>query len=139
MPDTPNKVEMLALAERCEKAEAGEQRELLEAAHRVIFPSLRSVDHSQEECEASDLRAFRFWRMLDAEAYESAAMSLVPEGWLTRHVGQATKDSGWQVYLDNLNATRDEDVTCVSGTATTEGLSRCAAALCSRASSGDTP
>lgn len=70
---------MKELIERIEGAE-GESAALFWDAYRTAFPSLRSRDHSVEECEKSDLRAYRFGRMLDAEAWLSAAEMLVPDG-----------------------------------------------------------
>lgn len=63
MPD-----ELLALAERCEKAKGEEQYELLCKAHLLVRGLKRYVRDD-------------FARMLDSGAYESAALSLVPEGW----------------------------------------------------------
>ena len=59
---------MTDLPSRIEAADESEQRELLLEAFDAIFP----------EGEAD--RLFRFVRMLNAEAYESAAMMLVPGG-----------------------------------------------------------
>lgn len=74
--------EIVALAERCEAAEAGEQRGLLELAFRAVFGEKPARVHGG--CDLLDLWLARhnpFFRMLEAEAYESAALLLVPEGW----------------------------------------------------------
>ena len=61
----------LTLATRCENAGPEMQRELLREAWKII----RQPCHTCAEWRA-------FAAMLDAEAYESAALSLKPEGWL---------------------------------------------------------
>ena len=63
---------LLELARRAEAASAGEQREILEAAGGLICGRTRSGLPGRN--------FYRFISMLDAEAYESAAMMLVPEG-----------------------------------------------------------
>lgn len=72
---------MKELIERIEGAE-GESYVLFWGAYRAIFPSLRSRDHSVEECDQSDLRAYRFGQMIYAEAWLSAAEMLVPDGFM---------------------------------------------------------
>ncbi|MDT0507548.1 hypothetical protein [Novosphingobium sp. MMS21-SN21R] len=73
-------------------------REVLDAAYRKLFPSLRSKDHTSEECAVSDLHAFRFYRFLDDEAYTDAALMLVPEGWDSIEI-RRTDDMLWHVGL----------------------------------------
>ena len=63
-----------SLIARLEAATAIDQRDALISAYIAIHDG----DHP-EFC--SSTRALRFMRMLDAEAYESAALTLVPEGW----------------------------------------------------------
>lgn len=66
----------MSLAERIEAAGVDEQRAMLEEAWAAIYGVPSGV-------AASDKRVWhwlRFVNMLDAEAYESAAMMLVPEG-----------------------------------------------------------
>lgn len=101
----------MTLIERIEGAE-GPSRGLFGDAYRAIFPSLKSRDHSVEECEKSDLRAFRFWRMLDAEAWLSAAEMLVsaPE---------------WNCELWDSNGIYPEHI---RATAWVKGAARCYAA-----------
>lgn len=62
------------LIARLEAAAAIDQRDALISAYIAIYDG----DHP-EFC--SSTRALRFMRMLNAEAYESAALTLVPEGW----------------------------------------------------------
>lgn len=69
---------LLALAERCEAADASEQRELLWEAFLAL--QARPDDHTPGVKEWSWLWN-RFNLMTGAEAYESAAMMLVPEGY----------------------------------------------------------
>lgn len=65
------KTDLLALADKCEVADASEQRELLEAAWRKL---------RGDEFVTSGVNYFyRFQAMLDAEAYESAALMLLPD------------------------------------------------------------
>lgn len=64
---------LLELADRCEAATAEQQRELLEAAWAAIHGSLPRRNRGGHNAENS------FVSMLDAKAYESAAMTLVPE------------------------------------------------------------
>jgi hypothetical protein len=66
------KAEIIALAERCEGASAAQQDELIDDAWDVLGP----IRHWTAE------QAARIAEMLDAEAYESAAMILVPHGLL---------------------------------------------------------
>ena len=74
------------------------ERQALEDAFRAVFPHPKSKDHPREVCEEADLRAYRFWRMLDAGAYLDAAMMLVPEGWdfaLDNFDGELGQPSAW--------------------------------------------
>lgn len=71
---------MSDLIERLERAD-GPSRRLFAEVFKAIFPPVLSKDSTVEECERADLRAYRFFRMLDAEAWESAALMLVPGGW----------------------------------------------------------
>jgi hypothetical protein len=81
--------DLLALAERCEQAAAEQQRDLLEEAWWALSGMASS--------RARGLAAIdqRFLKMLEAEAYESAAMTLVPEGmdWQVGH-GIETEHGG---------------------------------------------
>lgn len=63
---------MTDLATRLEQGTAEQQQELLEEAWDTIAP-LRGIAWAS-------VNAGRFGRMIDAEAYESAALTLVPEG-----------------------------------------------------------
>lgn len=64
-------IDLLELAERVEKATAGQQRELIADAWDLLGQVVRPTGED----------AGRFGLMLDAEAYESAALMLVPEGF----------------------------------------------------------
>lgn len=68
--------ELIALAERCEAAGAGEQEELLEYAWLLVNCEHETPDDSDEMMGLFD----RLRAMLAVEAYESAALMLVPEG-----------------------------------------------------------
>jgi hypothetical protein len=65
---------LLTLIERVEGATADQQREMLLEAYSAIYP-----DNPLGYWTSTD-RARRFVAMLEAEAFESAAMTLVPEG-----------------------------------------------------------
>lgn len=64
------------LIERLEKA-TGNDPELIGRAFLALNPVPRD---SLEALKAHSAKAMRFKRMLDAEAYESAALTLVPSG-----------------------------------------------------------
>lgn len=76
----------MTLIERLEQATADQQRELLVSAYEAI--------HGERPCLAGRklgrwLSNFQpFSKMLDAQAYESAAMTLVPEGWVLAALSQ---------------------------------------------------
>jgi len=59
------------LAVKCEQATPEAQHEMLHEAWEAIGPSMRP----------SPDRAGRFGNMMDAAAYESAAIELMPAGW----------------------------------------------------------
>jgi hypothetical protein len=107
---------LLVLAQRCEAADASEQRELLiEAFLAALGPAktMRRVTGSW----AWHPKWFAFTKMLDAEAYESAAMTLLPEaegvGWrMTDGAGGPTAevwcfdyDTGRELYHVGANPT----------------------------------
>lgn len=99
--------ELLDLADRCEKADASEQRAVLEAAYLIINPERDTTVEGHFEW-------LPFERMLDAEAYESAAMMLVPEGWNIR-IEQTSKGqrddntSGEELYAWAAHLIHDND------------------------------
>ena len=64
------------LIEKLERAE-GPSRELFEAAWVAIHHEGYGPENERDTCRLCE----RFNRMLDAEAWESAALTLVPEGW----------------------------------------------------------
>lgn len=63
----------LELADACEKATADRQADLLSDAWDLIAPTFRHDELPE--------KARQFGRMIDAKAFESAAITLVPEGW----------------------------------------------------------
>lgn len=69
---------LLELAERCEGASADEQATLLIEAFDLI--DWRSKPGRSAGITQHNPRWFKFDKMIRAEAYESAAMMLVPEG-----------------------------------------------------------
>lgn len=79
MTTTPNN-DLAALAARMQEAQAKEQRELLEAAWCAVFGE--PVSRELLIISMLDPHYHRLIKMLDAEAYESAALMLVPDGWL---------------------------------------------------------
>lgn len=75
-----NREALLALADRCEKAGVEEQWELILEARRLIDPFGFVHDcgkRAMSRCETCE----QFTAKLDAQAFESAALMLVPEGW----------------------------------------------------------
>ncbi len=68
------------LAARAEAAGPEMQRELLVEAWLALNPEHPSEGVSRARAEWY-VRQARFIKMLDAEAYESAALMLMPEGW----------------------------------------------------------
>lgn len=79
---------LLTLATQIEQATEDQQREMLEEACTMIFPKPRVVDEPEWQgpgtlreplYHAWCVRAQAFNAMLDAKAYESAAIMLVPE------------------------------------------------------------
>lgn len=85
--DEPTASALLALADRAEKAPAAEQRQVLERAWDEIGPG-------SGDCRAAGCR---FGRMLNCEAYESAAMMLVVGGkWSITADGDG---SSWQAAV----------------------------------------
>jgi hypothetical protein len=91
-------------AERAEKAEASEQREVLEQAFEAIHgPIATGGDY--------DLWS-AFAKKLWAEAYESAAMMLVPEGWIVNlHRGFDDDGEYWATVelIDSFSVERGCD------------------------------
>lgn len=110
-----------ALADHVEKATADQQGEMLETAWNALGPITRPTPE----------QATSFARKLDAEAYESAALMLVPEG-----------EGHWpQVYYTGINPTNPNSQRCrvelwgkglrrlARSNAATPALAFCAAAL----------
>lgn len=114
---------LLELAERCEKATPEQQGQLIEQAWDVLAEesaefrafALSTPESGFENCAA------KFGMALDARAYESAALMLVPEGW------------EW-AYLDKKAIVRKSGSWSHSfGEASTPALALYAAALRARA------
>lgn len=84
---------LLALAERVENASEGEQRAMLRLAFAACFPTPPS-GHLDRAWSA---KWSLFDGMLDAYAFESAAMSLVPEGydWAVFHTNGGLTLHAW--------------------------------------------
>ena len=94
------------LIERIESAAGADQRELLIEAFEAIFPTPVSSSYdpvTQEWFGPAQWHelADRFYAMLDAEAYESAALMLVPEGafWCLGHEGDCEAPSEFKARL----------------------------------------
>lgn len=110
-----------ALADRVEKATAEQQGDMLEAAWNAVGHIARPTPE----------KASSFARKIDAEAYESAALMLVPEG-----------EGHWpQVYYTGINPNNPNSQRCrveiwgngqrrrARSNAATPALAFCAAAL----------
>jgi hypothetical protein len=89
------KAEIIALTERCEGATAEEQRDLLILAAQTLRPEWFKMGKPTKDIEAF----VRWCAKVDAEAYESAAMTLVPGNALTWHVGKHLKTGEGQAYI----------------------------------------
>lgn len=110
---------MTALSDRVEAANADEQRAMLKEAYHALFPhNSPQYDHQHRA---------RFVGFLDAGAYESAAMMLVPEGWFTSDFHQGPSGGNWW----DLSRIRDGDqrYTSAAGMASTPALALTAAAI----------
>ena len=117
---TPN--DLTALAARMQEAQAEEQRELLEAAWCAVFGE--PVARELLIISMLDPHYHRLIKILDAEAYESAALMLIPEEWrdgLTVTWTRGLKSE--RVYLVKLRWLR------VSSSAQTPALAIASAAL----------
>ena len=122
MPDDVKLDALTELAERCEKATAEQQRELLLEAFETLTAAFVATPS-----------AIKFVRMLDAEAYESAAMTLVPEGWTyDAYQGPSGQPHRWKLRTIGDG---DKFYTEVEAKAATPALALCAAALRARGQS----
>lgn len=111
---------MTDLATRLEQGTAEQQRELLsKAVEHLAARNLISYGNSA--------KALRF---IDAEAYESAALMLVPEGWspIIDCVAETRDPPSCQVECWKIGADHRDTFRTV-GTAATPALAICAAAL----------
>lgn len=82
MPSEVKAAELEALAERVEKATAGEQEAMLREAYRAIHPEPSGWNPGRPEGRAWGEQTGGFVMMLSADAYLDAAMTLVPWDWL---------------------------------------------------------
>jgi hypothetical protein len=121
--------EIIALAERCEKA-TGEKRETLtifEDAFALCFPKPSRIwvaDNNgpwTPEYSRHHERGWAFSEMLEANAFLDAAMTLVPEGW------------GYSICPTSALLTRSTSDHGVMARAATPALALTAAALRARA------
>lgn len=129
--------DLLKLAERCERAEEPKRGLFIEAWLATLGAHFSHLSAD----EIRKLPGFRrFNRMLDADAYESAALMLVPDGW------------GWNVSWPNIKA-RESGLLLVDApcqgeaqfgydrrfivAAATPALAICAAALRARSASDE--
>lgn len=127
-------VELRALADRCEKA-TGPDLGLMREAYDACLP--RQLPSSAGTIRWSR-HYLRFSRLIEAEAWLDAAMTLVPEGFMWRV--QSWPDGVNEAILEKgagdfgaIDARHTETF------AATPALALCAAALRARAAQKDTP
>jgi hypothetical protein len=121
---------LLELAARCEAATASEQREMLELAFRAIHGEKPTRVHGG--CDLLDFWLARhnpFFLMLEAKAFESAALMLVPEGWT-----RLTDNTDGREIVELYTPDYDEhdwqpDIRFSAASAATPALALCAASL----------
>jgi hypothetical protein len=142
MPD-----ELIEMAERCERAEPSEQRALLTQAFEVVHGRQLAAGWETEDGRCETNARLKFDRMLEAGAFESAAMTLVPEGWAVERSGWHTiaepHHAGFELWQYRKNADGEyrhsSSETITKGSAVTAALALCAAALRARATTEPTP
>jgi hypothetical protein len=105
-----------SLISRIEAAGEGEQRELLIEAFTALFSDPLGYIGNRTD----DQRRIAFLRRLDANAFESAAMMLVPEGW------ESTVWSKGEAYL---HSPKRPEIPDVGAFAATPALALAAACL----------
>lgn len=116
-----DRAKLLELAERVERATGAQQAEMLNAARDAILGG-------DVATAGSRLDSGKWIRMIDAESYESAAMSLVPSGWKLRQMNFSAPcvgDRSWHLNLHGGNEGKD----CFVGRGATPALALTAAAL----------
>ena len=129
-----SKDELLRLAERCEAATAGQQREMLEEAFTAIHgPMPPRIHGGSAEMTAWLVLRNPLYNLLIAKGFIDAAMQLVPEGCVPffdwHH--KATDARGivsYEAYVQTIA----EAKTLGSGEAISYALALCAAALRAR-------
>ena len=107
-----SKADLLALAERCEQATANEQEAILREARSLVYPRPTEGIRSPEWQEWT-AKIGAVGRMLDAGAYESAAMQLVPGG----------NDGEWNTGRFNVDPGKCFAQAGVQGDIVVEGVS----------------
>jgi hypothetical protein len=123
-----NRAALKALAQRCEQATAGQQADLIEDAFRYFYPPPNRMYSDATRLVytrpwlAWSERFDRIEAMLTAEAYESAALTLVPEGWCLNGVSE----NGEGLFYGELRKTNVGDA---HSTAPTLALAITAVAL----------
>lgn len=129
--------DLLQLAERVEAATADQQNDALITAFYAIFPKPNPENEPewpgsghlrQPRYHAWYVRLRKFTAMLDAEAYESAALMLVPDGWMLLTLSDIAADG---LTLCKLGAPDVHDA--MSFGTSTRALAITAAALRARA------
>lgn len=86
MTHQPTPADLASLLERVEKATADDQWDLLRAVRQALVPI------SEASSAEDDDSAYRYAAMLDANAYESAALALV---------GRVQPGWGWAASAEN--------------------------------------
>lgn len=124
---SPTGQQLLALAERCEAAEESEQRRLLEEAFSLVHPGLQFPAPRPY----SPPQLARFAHMLDANAFESAAMLLIPPGVAEWHCGKHYKAGKGRARMVLHSAAQNPIYTLVRSTC--PALALVAASLKARA------
>jgi hypothetical protein len=87
------KQQCIDLAERCEAADGGDQREILLAGFSLVASTLGATDDNKMKFDFPHLS--KFMDMLDCGAYESAAMKLLPKGCFWAITMRGVKRGGY--------------------------------------------
>jgi hypothetical protein len=122
------------LAERCEQATDQYQRRLLSETYRELFGGPDTIIISRWPGYISP-RWDSFHKMLEAEAFLDAAMTLIPAGWVLSQLGINGKRDKWSVLLWVDDEWTDLHPNAPCGDAATPALAICAAALRAKATS----
>lgn len=106
---------MTALSARLAAARPEETRELLIELRKQT--SSFSGDCLSDEYLEWARKKDAFWRKLDAEAYESAVLMLVPEGWRLSTLTELTNGE-WTVHLNHKDDPEHKSTIVASNCAT---------------------